>query len=170
MPDWFDLLFSIGVGIMIFFVFMGMSSLAENIIQGRAADAQQEITNAYNLINYIRTDVVVGDDASLRRFERTTLGELLVHIYHDPQLVTYRAWSAQTTALFNRVFGEDNWYLSIRFGENREFFNEDGESVELSRAYIPEQRSLSGARVTSATIPTMNPDDSIELLLHIRDE
>lgn len=169
MPDWFDLLFSIGIGIMIFSVFIGMSSLVENIIQGRAVDAQQEITHAYNLINYIRTDAAT-DDSSLSRFGRITLGELLVHIYHTPDLSTYLAWSTQTTTLFNRVFGEDNWYLAVQFGENRPFFNKDGESIEVSRAYIPEQRSLSGARVTSATIPTMDPDDSIELSLHIRDE
>jgi len=168
MPDWFDLIFSISVRIMVFFVFFGLSSLTENIIQGRAVDYQENIADAYNLINYVQTKTIVGSDISLQKFRGTTLGELLVHVYHTPSLQTYLVWSSQTTTLFNRVFGENNWYLSIHFQDDHMFFNLDGESQQTSTAYLPREQRFSSARVTSIIIPTMNPEKSIELNLHIK--
>ncbi len=164
MPDWFDIIFSIAVGIIIFFGFISLGTYMEGIIQGRAQDAQQDITDAYNLINYLRTEVRAGPLAGM------TLGELLVHVYHDPELDSYHTWAEETQGLLNRVFGEDNWYLTIRFPDPTHFFDDDGEATEVASVHFPGRITLSGARVTSAMIPTMSPGKDIEILLHIRED
>lgn len=177
LPDFADAGMGITIGVLAIFGLFVIGNIVQMTIQSRAASSQEEITDAFNILNYLRTELEVSSSGGgAERVERMlveqkiTLGELLVHLYHKPERDTYLVWMRQSKSLLDQVFGEESWTMTVRFPETTRFFNEDGESIEDPEVTFPEDTILARARVTSVTIPSMIPEKNIELRLRIRDE
>ncbi len=100
-----NMLIGIAALIIAYVIFSGIKSIELNSITNQIKETDKEVTEEYILNNYLRTEISEG----------MTFADLINLIYVDTENKDghKEIFEKETTDLFNKAFGEENWQLKL---------------------------------------------------------